>query len=301
MYPIIQVPSDAADLPEQLGSKPKFWFQENRYLFKEVRPGTGEDWSEKVASELCSLLGIPHADYELGLWNERRGVVSETFLPVGGRLIHGNEILAKVIPEYPLRKRYRVRQHTLRRVLGFVNSRAVNLPLGIQPFTGVDTAADVFVGYVMLDAWIGNQDRHHENWGLVLTQDRKIHLAPSYDHASSLGRIETDEEKRERLTTKDRNRTVEYYVERAGSAFYASPLSEKPLSTLDAFKSAARFFPLAALAWLKRLGDVSMDNTEHIFSDIPTDRISEVSISFAQQMLSLNRARLLNCLNRLLA
>jgi len=90
-------------------------------------------------------------------------------------------------------------------------------------------------------------------------------------------------------------------VERAASAFYASQSSEKPLSTLDAFKSAARFFPLAALAWLKRLGDVSMDNTEQVFSEVPTDRISEVSIDFAQRMLSLNRARLLNCLTSLLA
>jgi hypothetical protein len=45
----------------------------------------------------------------------------------------------------------------------------------------------------MLDAWIGNGDRHHLNWGLVrnkLTPNiiETIHLAPTYDHASSLGR-----------------------------------------------------------------------------------------------------------------
>jgi serine/threonine protein kinase HipA of HipAB toxin-antitoxin module len=50
----------------------------------------------------------------------------------------------------------------------------------------VDGADDVFLGYLMLDAWIANLDRHHENWGLVLTKDITGHLAPSYDHASSL-------------------------------------------------------------------------------------------------------------------
>jgi hypothetical protein len=52
MYQIITVPDDAADLTEQLGTKPKFWFQGDNsvnYLFKEGRPGTGDDWSEKVA------------------------------------------------------------------------------------------------------------------------------------------------------------------------------------------------------------------------------------------------------------
>ncbi|MEG3898961.1 MULTISPECIES: hypothetical protein [unclassified Microcoleus] len=45
----------------------------------------------------------------------------------------------------------------------------------------------------MLDAWIGNTDRHHENWGFVEVRASKTpqviaHLAPTYDYASSLGR-----------------------------------------------------------------------------------------------------------------
>ena len=147
----------------------------------------------------------------------------------------------------------------------------------------------------------GNQDRHHENWGLVLTKDGSVHLAPSYDHASCLGRIETDIEKHERLTTKDRQRTVEYYIRKASSAFYAAPTSKKPLSTLDAFRAAARSRPAAALTWLKRLEAVSQDQTEQILRQVPQDRISEVSVYFAQRMLELNRNRLLDCVTGLLA
>jgi hypothetical protein len=54
----------------------------------------------------------------------------------------------------------------------------------------------------MLDALIGNTDRHHENWGLVLqgTSDHQdLRLAPTFDHASSLGRNETDERREARL------------------------------------------------------------------------------------------------------
>ena len=299
MFPIIAVPDDAADLQEQLGTKPKFWFGNKPSLFKEIREGTGEDWSEKVACELAELLGIPHAEYDLALWKGRRGVVSNSFLPSGGRLIHGNELLAKIVPQYPATKFFQVRQHSLRVVTTLVH--ASKPPIGFALLPDIQTAVDVFIGYLMLDAWIGNQDRHHENWGLVLSKDGSVHLAPSYDHASCLGRIETDIEKYERLTTKDKNRTVDYYIGKASSAFFASPTSKKSLSTLDAFKAAARSRPVAGLAWLKRLETVLPDQTEQILRLVPPERISEVAVHFAQRMLELNRLRLLDCVKGLLA
>ena len=42
-----------------------------------------------------------------------------------------------------------------------------------------------FVGYVLLDAWIANQDRHHENWGALRHGD-ELRLAPTFDHGASL-------------------------------------------------------------------------------------------------------------------
>jgi len=54
-YKIIEVPSDSPEVIEQLGSKPKFWFRmpddEQAWLFKFKRENTGEDWSEKIASD----------------------------------------------------------------------------------------------------------------------------------------------------------------------------------------------------------------------------------------------------------
>jgi len=53
MYRIIEVPAEAADSTEQLGSKPKFWFLDpsgQRFLFKQGRSGTGENWAEKVSA-----------------------------------------------------------------------------------------------------------------------------------------------------------------------------------------------------------------------------------------------------------
>ena len=68
-----------ASFSETLGSKYKFWFYHEelgRCLYKHNRANLGEDWAEKVAAELCELLGLPHAAYELAsTWQGNRGVV----------------------------------------------------------------------------------------------------------------------------------------------------------------------------------------------------------------------------------
>lgn len=54
-YQIVGIPEDAREDTEQLGSKPKFWvlLDGKRWLFKEARPETGEDWAEKIAAEVA--------------------------------------------------------------------------------------------------------------------------------------------------------------------------------------------------------------------------------------------------------
>ena len=65
MFQIIRVDSRSAESLETLGAKPKFWFDNRSRLFKAEVRGTGEDWAEKIACELCGLLGLPHVHYDL--------------------------------------------------------------------------------------------------------------------------------------------------------------------------------------------------------------------------------------------
>ncbi|MGH7961884.1 MAG: HipA domain-containing protein, partial [Candidatus Binatia bacterium] len=173
-----------------------------------------------------------------------------------------------------------------------LRDRRIKWPIGWTGFAAVETARDVFVGYLMFDAWIANQDRHHENWGLIVTPDA-THLAPSYDHASSLGSGETDANRADRLTTHDKQRSVERYVEKGESAFYALSSSKKALSILEAFREAGKLKPQAADAWLERLRQVSLQDVACIFDQIPPERITLVTSRFAQKMLEVNRQRLL--------
>jgi len=297
MYPVVEVPDSAAELTEPLGTKPKFWFPREDgldWLFKEARPSTGEDWAEKVACELCRQIELPHAHYDLATWRGRRGVATPSFVPADGRLDHGNELFAQVVEDYPKRQFFRVSQHTLDVVLDLIGRDVVKAPQGFVEAAALRTGGDVFIGYLMLDAWIANQDRHHQNWGLVRTSEGTIELAPSYDHASSLGRNESDEERRIRLDTRDAGRSIEAYVRRARSAFYGAPGDSRPLGTLEAFKRAAERRPQAAVTWLDRLDAVETASVTAILENIPPDRISQTAAEFAKAILDANRRRLLD-------
>jgi hypothetical protein len=141
------------------------------------------------------------------------------------------------------------------------------------------------------NALIGNSDRHHENWGFV-ELEQKLYLAPTYDHASSLGRNESDEKRSERLKTKDNGYSVGAYADKCHSSFYTNFGKSKPIKTFDSFVEAAKLYPDAACAWLNILEAVSPNDTRQLFQRIPENRMSAIAIEFAQNILNHNRDKL---------
>jgi hypothetical protein len=123
--------------------------------------------------------------------------------------------------------------------------------------------------------------------------DKGVFFAPTFDHASSLGRNETDKVRIEMLATRDRGRSVEAYVQRAVSALYASPASPKPLGTLEAFAEAAKIRPDAANYWVSRLANIRLVEFGAILAEIPDTEISAPARDFACRMLGINRQRIL--------
>jgi hypothetical protein len=257
---------------EQMGSKRKFWFcdrQSSRwYLFKYSRENTGEHWSEKVACEVARLLGLPHAEVDLATHDAAWGVLVRDIREDRDQsLLHGNELLLELDSTYPARETFRVSEHTVERVAEALATHGVLLP-DAATFpqalpSGVDDALGLFVGYLLLDALIGNTDRHHENWAVVVSRSatgaRRLQLAPTYDHASSLGR-ELPDEKRSARMRAARERGVAGYAERTRSAFYAAMgASSTALSPRDAFTAAGRRRPNARQAWLSRCEQVGVN------------------------------------------
>ncbi len=281
---------------EQMGSKEKFWCTrrgtQERYLLKYARADTGEDWAEKIAAELAGDGGLrlPHARVELATFRGRSAVLVRDFLGEGERLIHGNELLFERDPNYR-REMRRVRQHTLTNVFDVLDLRAVGIPSGLDLPDGVATAADLYSGYLVLDALIGNTDRHHENWGIVLKREaggeRVLTLAPTYDHGSSLGRELRDEERHRRMKTADTRSSLRAYAERARSAFFGTEEAPNPLGTFDLLQLAAQRCGAAVRAWIDRLEAAKRDLPYHLLVDrVPPERMSIEAREFTPLLLN---------------
>ena len=299
-FPIISILAGTSTQLEQLGTKAKFWYElgdEQRILFKEGRPGTGENWAEKVCCEIARLLDIPHAEYELALWGEKKGVVTPSLVPKFGRLVLGNELLAWVDKTYDPSVRYKSAQHVLRRVIAVLQQSSIGMPVGWNKPAQITNATGVFAGYLLLDALVGNQDRHHENWGLIIIPNIGLVIAPTFDHASSLGRNETDKSRIERLNTKDKGYSIESYVAKARSGFYENQASIKAMGTLEAFHECSKVKPRDGQYWLDRLFALNDSDFWDILKEIPDDFITPEARKFALEMLSMNRKRLLSLNN----
>jgi hypothetical protein len=307
-YPVVDVSAWEVLSIEEMGSKPKFWLLDRnappgkRWLFKHRhRPSVGDDWAEKVAAEVAGSLELPHATVELAVFQGKPGIISKDLIGSAERreLVLGNNLLVEADPTYPQAHRYHVAEHTIDRVFAAVGADYIGLPESCPTDPAIASPVDLFVGYLLLDALIGNTDRHHENWAVLQLdpneEGRRAVLCPTFDHASSLGHLLTDIEREKRLATKDQGYTVSAYVRnrKARSALYRTQDDDEPMSMLDAFLEGARRRPVAGNFWKERLRQSDERIMASFVGRIPDEIISEAARRFAIAMLSCNRSRIL--------
>ena len=230
-YSVIEVLPEWAPQTEGMGSKAKFWYlqpgdTESYWLFKYPRPGRGEHWAEKIAAEVAGLLEIPCARVELAVFQGERGSATESLVGHNRVLIHGNEVLTRALSDYDSKERnFHLADHTLENIWTALDKTLENSE-------EAEDAKRQLAEYLVLDAVIGNTDRHSENWGTLLCEDadrRVEYLSPSYDHGSSLGR-ELMNERRERLLTDNR---VGWYVERGRGQIHWDSVGSRGPSPLE--------------------------------------------------------------------
>lgn len=275
---------------EYLGSKPKQWLREPNtgelWLWKEstwnndadgARYRKGDDWAERVVREVAVGLGVPTAEVELAVREDLFGVATRTFVGEGEDLIHGDELLAEVVGVGAnSRDRTNYNPVTVR--------AALNAAAPPTPAPDLRSAIGWFAGYLLLDALVGNTDRHQENWGVV-TSAKGRRLAPSFDHASSLGFLLSDAEREERLTTRDGNRTAAAYAAKTPSRFEGSP---HPI--VVAVEMLATLPPAARSHWEHALEE--LPDIDPILAKLPRTRMSSVARHFARALFTANHLRL---------
>jgi len=287
---------------EQLGTKEKFWFYDTDdneiRLCKIGRQGTGENWAEKVAYELAKLLGVPCAEYHLAMWRDKQAVVSIPFLGENERLIHGNEILGRLHQGYDLKDAFRLKQYKLKTVIALFQKHLesiVKLPEGYSD-SDIQEPVELFTLYLMFDCWIGNQDRHDQNWGLVLGKPEDgISMAPSFDHASSMACRMFDNERNARLTTTDEGYSIERYLGRAKTPFFSHDGSRQ-LKTLECFEFSVELAKKQKVInkWVQKLESIDRSEVEQVLTKVPSEfGMSDIAIDFTASYLEANKRRLL--------
>ncbi|OIR24303.1 HipA domain-containing protein [Bathymodiolus thermophilus thioautotrophic gill symbiont] len=268
---------------EHQGTKEKFWFGENQDKLFKIGKHKGENWAEIVAFSLATLLDIPCAKYTPASDDTqvKHGVISQSFInkKKGQRLINANELLAKLIKDYDPDKAYKQRKYTFHLSMALIKL----LPLE-------EGAIKQFIGYLVFDVWIGNQDRHHENWGFVAL-DTKFYLAPSFDHASSMGCRVGDTEKQERLNTKDTGYNVEAFSRKAKTAMYDAN-NGKILKTYELSELCCKHYPEEYRFWAEKITQISEQSMVKCFDEVPENWMSDMDKKFTIKLLQANQKQL---------
>lgn len=211
-------------MPEVRGPRrPKSWLQgpdDHLWLRKQppppdpVRPHTArlsEPAIELLALELARRAGLAVATARAATWGTERGIVSLRFHESDEQHHPGSELLglpseSGSSPEAKQRRNAGRASATLERVRDkLLELEQVHGAELIKPFTRI----------LVLDAWLGNGDRHSGNWALI-TGAHGARLAPMYDPTACLGVELTDE--RSELVKPD-DGLITRYCERCPSGF----------------------------------------------------------------------------------
>lgn len=301
---------------EKRGSTPSTWLQDPddawvRWLHKDtVIPESGneqgEDWSEVFSTQIARELGVPVAPVRLCMRGGRRGSLSRNVRPDGSDLYEGLVVLEEcpdVVGYFPHREglpgvdpdRPGVKRpgHTLENIRHAL--AGAEAPPDFDGPRDLD-GFDVFVGYLVLDALIANRDRHEENWAVLRPQltGRADRLAPTYDHASSLGYNLLDPQ-RERMLED----TTSLGKWARGGTAYRFEHERKPMTLVDFARVAVGLCSDSARHhWEACVAELNLGVVDDAFDHHVIPAMSEAACRFARVLLHHNHGRLQDALVR---
>ncbi|CDO91199.1 hypothetical protein AWC29_01210 [Mycobacterium triplex] len=244
----------------------------------------GDDWAEKISFELAHLMTVPAATTELALSVQLsdhrpvRGSISRDVRPSGWVLSAGASRLEEFDDAFDADTGHGHTMDAIAQALAGL-SGPPETPYEAWP------AFDVFVGYLVLDAWIVNTDRHAYNWALVQAPSGVMRLAHSFDHGSALGSGYG-----EALHARALEEGIETWSRRGKASRFpdSGPLTLVELG-LHALQAAS---PPARAHWMRQISQVSDHACEDIVQSIPD--MSEVTRRFVTEVLAVNRRRLID-------
>lgn len=262
------------------------------WLFKQTSPESDheltDDLVEKMASEIAQAVGVPAARVELVTRNGVNGCLVESLKPSKWSFYAGQVPLSDVVSDYDPKDR----EHT-----GYT-VRAVREALDgfdsppDHPATASLTAFEVFTGYLLFDALIGNTDRHDRNWAVLVPPPgdaRSDALCGSYDHASSLAFNSSNSQRRRVLT----EQSMVQFVRKAKARQFEFVSGSPRRGLLDIAAEALDLCPpQVGEHWRDTFSSVGRGVLEEIVGKAPG--LSDLTREFTVELLVTNRRRILN-------
>ena len=292
---------------EAKGSRRKFWVripEQGEWLVKFPRPNTGEHWAEKIAAELGLLLKIDTAHLELARSGAEMATICRSFLldeddpqPDDGPAItwfHGSDFLNLEIPSYNTNLVRSNRAHSVKNIINAILQ--ITGAGSLNPMREGDLMMEDLASYAILDGLIGNTDRHHENWMVQHVQDAgdyRMYIAPSFDHASSLGR-ELLDERRELILSS--NGVLNYLKKGRGGVFVDGNHRQAPSPLYLAqliCRLLRRWRPELSRTWMERLNSMRDTEIRSIIDRVPPEFMTDTAKEFTYQMVVTSKTELL--------
>lgn len=135
---------------------------------------TTDHVSECIASDLARLIGIPCAEFEIGLFHGREGSISYNIVEHDGMtLIEGIYCISLLHDNFDVE-----------RLMDAKSGERYSLEM-IEQVLNILHLFEEFLPVLVFDFLIGNTDRHQSNWALIM-EDKELRLSPLYDNSSSL-------------------------------------------------------------------------------------------------------------------
>lgn len=141
--------------------------------------------SEYLGCHIYKMLGFECQETFLGKYNERNVVACKDFVVEGTQFVPFNDVGESTIEED--KDKY---QYTYEDIVELLESN--------KKLTKVNETISSFFEIYIVDALLGNFDRHGGNWGF-LKRDNKYSLAPVFDNGSCLFPSMIDEDMMETI------------------------------------------------------------------------------------------------------
>lgn len=247
-------------------------------MFKEPKEGLGDNWSEKIASELGKEIEIKVQSVELGIRDGKIGALIEySYDRNTEKLVEGWELLKEEYPDFDVLANP-----------GYVFEK---IEIVLKKYS--EEILNDFIDLLFFDALIGNTDRHCENWGIIekntLSGYEKTRLIAAYDNSASLGRELHEDEGRIKLLLTNENQ-FERFLRRCNSKIRWE--SERRINHFDFFEKIIEKFPGKKEKYLQKLKFLSDEKIENIIMKVPEVAMCELMKIVLKKIIKERRDRI---------